>query len=88
MVRLAEEHTDFPVPQREQISDCLLDGHTVIAGHTGERELIHRGVDEPVYPQISQATYKNVNQALAGQMSPEDALAAADEQINQALATL
>jgi len=41
----------------------------------------------PVYPQISQAIYKNVNQALAGQTSPEDALAAADDQINQALAT-
>jgi multiple sugar transport system substrate-binding protein len=41
----------------------------------------------PVYPQISQAIYKNVNQALAGQMSPEDALAAADDQINTALAT-
>jgi trehalose/maltose transport system substrate-binding protein len=41
----------------------------------------------PVYPQISQAIYKNVNQALAGQMSPQDALKAADDQINKALAT-
>jgi multiple sugar transport system substrate-binding protein len=41
----------------------------------------------PVYPQISQAIYKNVNQALAGQMSPEEALKAADDQINQALST-
>jgi multiple sugar transport system substrate-binding protein len=41
----------------------------------------------PVYPQISQAIYKNVNQALAGQMSPEDAMKAADDQINQALST-
>jgi multiple sugar transport system substrate-binding protein len=41
----------------------------------------------PVYPQISQAIYKNVNQALAGQVSPEDALKAADDQINNALAT-
>jgi multiple sugar transport system substrate-binding protein len=41
----------------------------------------------PVYPQISQAIYKNVNKALAGQMSPQDALKAADDQINKALAT-
>jgi multiple sugar transport system substrate-binding protein len=41
----------------------------------------------PVYPQISQAIYKNVNKALAGQMSPQDALKTADAQINQALAT-
>jgi multiple sugar transport system substrate-binding protein len=41
----------------------------------------------PVYPQISQAIYKNVNKALAGQMSPQDALKAADNQINKALAT-
>jgi multiple sugar transport system substrate-binding protein len=42
----------------------------------------------PVYPQISQAIYKNVNQALSGQVSPQDALKTADDQINKALATL
>jgi multiple sugar transport system substrate-binding protein len=41
----------------------------------------------PVYPQVSQAIYKNVNAALAGQTSPQDALKKADSQINQALAT-
>jgi multiple sugar transport system substrate-binding protein len=41
----------------------------------------------PVYPQISQAIYKNVNDALAGRVSPEDALAKADKQINSALST-
>src|SRR5262245_51567970 len=41
----------------------------------------------PVYPQISQAIYKNVNAALAGQISPADAMKKADEQINNALAT-
>jgi multiple sugar transport system substrate-binding protein len=41
----------------------------------------------PVYPQISQAIYKNVNQALSGQKTPADALKAADDQINRALAT-
>jgi multiple sugar transport system substrate-binding protein len=41
----------------------------------------------PVYPQISQAIYKNVNQALSGQVSPQDALKAADSQINRALQT-
>ena len=41
----------------------------------------------PVYPQISQAIYKNVNQALAGQMSPEDALKNAQSEMEKALQT-
>jgi multiple sugar transport system substrate-binding protein len=41
----------------------------------------------PVYPQISQAIYNNVNAALSGKVSPADALKAADGQINKALAT-
>ena len=41
----------------------------------------------PVYPQISQAIYKNVNDALAGRSSPADALKKADSQINSALST-
>jgi multiple sugar transport system substrate-binding protein len=41
----------------------------------------------PVYSQISQAIYQNVNKALAGQMSPTDALKTADASINKALAT-
>ena len=34
----------------------------------------------PVYPQISQAIYKNVNAALAGQVTPQAALKKADSQ--------
>lgn len=41
----------------------------------------------PVYTQISQAIYKNVNEALAGSVSPEDALKTGQSQITQALAT-
>jgi multiple sugar transport system substrate-binding protein len=41
----------------------------------------------PVYPQISQAIYKNVNDALSGTVSPQDALKKADSQINAALST-
>ena len=41
----------------------------------------------PVYPQISQAIYKNVNDALAGRASPQAALKKADSQINSALST-
>ena len=41
----------------------------------------------PVYPQISQAIYKNVNQALSGQVSPEEALKTAQSEIEQALQT-
>jgi multiple sugar transport system substrate-binding protein len=41
----------------------------------------------PVYPQISQAIYKNVNDALAGRTTPQAALKKADSQINAALST-
>ena len=41
----------------------------------------------PVYPQISQAIYKNVNEALAGRTSPEDALKNAQSQMQSALET-
>jgi multiple sugar transport system substrate-binding protein len=41
----------------------------------------------PVYPQISQAIYKNVNDALAGRVSAADAMKKADSQITNALST-
>jgi multiple sugar transport system substrate-binding protein len=41
----------------------------------------------PVYPQISQAIYKNVNEALSGRTSPEDALKNAQTQMQAALET-
>jgi multiple sugar transport system substrate-binding protein len=41
----------------------------------------------PVYPQISQAIYKNVNQAITGQTTPEDAMKQAQSEIEDALAT-
>jgi multiple sugar transport system substrate-binding protein len=41
----------------------------------------------PVWPQINEAIYKNVNAALSGETSPEDALKTAQSQIQQALAT-
>jgi multiple sugar transport system substrate-binding protein len=41
----------------------------------------------PVYPQISQAIYENVNEALAGRVSPEEALKNAQSQMQSALET-
>ena len=41
----------------------------------------------PVYPQISQAIYKNVNEALSGRVSPADALKTAQSEMQQALET-
>jgi multiple sugar transport system substrate-binding protein len=41
----------------------------------------------PVYRQISQAIYKNVNAALAGNVSPQDALKTTQSQMDKALAT-
>src|SRR6059058_3871993 len=39
----------------------------------------------PVYPQISQAIYKNVNDALAGRTSPQAAIKQASDAIDKAL---
>jgi multiple sugar transport system substrate-binding protein len=41
----------------------------------------------PVYPLISEAIYENVNKALSGEASPQDAIKAADAGITKALAT-
>jgi multiple sugar transport system substrate-binding protein len=41
----------------------------------------------PVYSLVSAAIYKNVNAALAGEMTPEDALKKADADITKALST-
>jgi multiple sugar transport system substrate-binding protein len=41
----------------------------------------------PVYPQISQAIYNNVNEALAGRTSPEEALKKAQSEMQSALET-
>jgi multiple sugar transport system substrate-binding protein len=41
----------------------------------------------PVYPQISAAIYKNVNEALSGSVTPEEALKNGQAQMEQALKT-
>jgi multiple sugar transport system substrate-binding protein len=41
----------------------------------------------PVYPQVSQAIYQNVNAALSGKATPEQALKTAQSQMDKALAT-
>jgi len=41
----------------------------------------------PVYPQISQAIYNNVNDAIAGRQTPEAAMKRAQAQIERALST-
>jgi multiple sugar transport system substrate-binding protein len=41
----------------------------------------------PVYPQISAAIYKNVNEALSGSVTPEEALKKGQTQMEQALKT-
>ena len=50
------------------------------------KEAVPRPVS-PVYPQISEAVFKNVNKALTGQMSPEDALKKGQDQIEKALSS-
>jgi multiple sugar transport system substrate-binding protein len=57
-------------------------------------EALRQGVEQaksrpvsPVYPQISEAIFKNVNAALSGSTSAQDALKQADSDINKALQT-
>ncbi len=50
------------------------------------KEAVPRPVS-PVYPQISEAVYKNVNSAMTGQQSPEEALKKGQDQIEKALAS-
>ena len=57
-------------------------------------EEIHKAIEQararrvsPVYPQISQASYDNVNEAIAGRMSPAAAMKRAQADIEKALAT-
>jgi ribosomal protein S6 len=52
----------------------------------GRRRLAYE-VKKNAEPQISQAIYKNVNDALAGRTSPADAIKKASDQINSALST-
>jgi multiple sugar transport system substrate-binding protein len=55
--------------------------------HSAVRQAKPRPVT-PVYQQISSAISQNVNLALSGQQSPQDALRKAEDQIDQALSTL
>jgi len=41
----------------------------------------------PVYPQITQAVYKNVYAALQGDMSPDEAVSTMDDQVQEAIET-
>jgi multiple sugar transport system substrate-binding protein len=54
------------------------------------RQAVEQAKPRPVsqvYPQISQAIYKNVNLALSGQTEPKAALEKAQADIEKALAT-
>jgi trehalose/maltose transport system substrate-binding protein len=73
----AEVYDDKEVQKAIPFADALRDGITQARA---------RPVS-PVYPQISQAIYKNVNAALSGQQSPEDAVKQANSDIEKALAT-
>jgi multiple sugar transport system substrate-binding protein len=64
--------------------------HKAIPFHAEIRKAIEQARARPVspvYPQISQAIYDNVNDAIAGRRSPEDAMKRAQTAIERALAT-
>jgi multiple sugar transport system substrate-binding protein len=74
---IGESYDDPKVQKAMPFSDALREGV-----ETAKSRPV-----SPVYPQISEAIFKNVNEALAGQASPEDALKQADDDINAALQT-
>jgi multiple sugar transport system substrate-binding protein len=64
--------------------------HKAIPFHAEIRKAIEQARARPVspvYPQISQAIYDNVNDAIAGRATPEDAMKRAQASIEKALAT-
>jgi multiple sugar transport system substrate-binding protein len=73
----AEVYDDPDVRKQIPFADALREGIT----NANSRPV------SPVYPQISQAIYKNVNAALAGQTSPESAMQQAPKDIEAALQT-
>ena len=47
--------------------------------------LVIRPSDRPAYPDVSKAIYVNIHRALTGEATPEQALADADNEINEIL---
>jgi len=50
-----------------------------------ELQLVGRPVGTPAYSEVSRAVFQNINSALTGSVSVEDALAAAQDEVNRAL---
>ncbi len=51
------------------------------------KSAVEQAKSRPVYSQVSSAIYKNVNKALSGNMSPEEALKQAQTDMDKALKT-
>jgi multiple sugar transport system substrate-binding protein len=62
----------------------------VLAGDTSAEgpKLVTRPSDTPAYPNVSKGIYVNIHRALAGESTPEQALADADREINAILERL
>ncbi|MHB1652649.1 MAG: ABC transporter substrate-binding protein [Desulfitobacteriaceae bacterium] len=81
---MAEKYTLIPTNASVQ-SDPNVKKVSPILGIVNQVQLVSRPVNNPNYPQISEALYTNLNKVLAGSASVDSALQAAQDQITSAL---
>jgi multiple sugar transport system substrate-binding protein len=81
---LAKQFTELPTNAAVQ-SDPAVQQVNPVMGLAAKTHYVSRPDQNPNYPQISQAIYTNVNQALAGGMSVSAALKKAQQQIQSAV---
>jgi multiple sugar transport system substrate-binding protein len=82
--------TNRNVRSDQNVMDASPTLRVVRAGDTSPEgpKLVTRPSNTPAYPEVSKAIYVNINRALAGGATPEQALADADREINPILERL
>src|SRR5579875_106194 len=83
---LATQFSEIPTNESVRTSQSVVSANPVLA-IVPKTKLVPRPAGTPAYPQVSQAIYQNVSSALAGQESPQAAISAANNSINQALSS-
>lgn len=78
---LAKDYSEIPTNYAVQTNPTVRKKNPVLS-IVSKVHLIARPSGTPIYPQISQALYQNVNAALTGQISPKGAITRAARQIS------
>jgi multiple sugar transport system substrate-binding protein len=82
---LAQKWAEIPTNQSVR-NDSSIAGTNPVLALIGKTKISSRPSQTDKYPDVSKAVYTNINAALTGSKSPEDALAEAQKEINTALA--